>query len=51
MRAPGTKYMLDVAKVLGTDLSKADRRSTRPDGKWKVDLTFTGDGQDRVDRT
>jgi preprotein translocase subunit SecD len=47
----GTKYMLDVAKVLGTDVSSAaanlDTTNGAATGAWKVDLSFTGDGQKR----
>ncbi len=41
-----TKYYMDVAKVLGTDVSKADYTYDATKG-WKVDLSFKGGGQDR----
>ena len=43
-----TKYLLDVAKVLGTDLSNAAANlDTNPGGGWKVDLTFSSSGADK----
>jgi preprotein translocase subunit SecD len=44
---PGTKYMLDVAKVLGTDVSKADSSIDSTNGKWIVTMSFNSKGQDR----
>ena len=44
---PGIKYNLDVAKVLGTDVSKADSSIDPSNGKWIVTISFTGGGQDR----
>ena len=39
-----SKYLLDKAKVLGTDVSNATR--ARPAaGQWQVSLGFKGDGQ------
>ncbi len=43
---PGVKYNLDVAKVLGTDVSKADSSIDSTNGKWIVTISFKGDGQD-----
>jgi preprotein translocase subunit SecD len=43
-----TKYLLDVAKVEGTDVSSAAANiDTTAGGGWKVDLTFDSDGADR----
>jgi preprotein translocase subunit SecD len=42
-----TKYLLDVSKVLGEDVKSADYGNDPTQGGWKVDLTFTGDGQDK----
>ncbi|MEP6696155.1 MAG: protein translocase subunit SecD [Pseudonocardiales bacterium] len=42
-----TKYLLDVAKVLGTDVSNADYQVDSTSGQWKVVLSFKGKGQDR----
>lgn len=44
---PGVKYNLDVAKVLGTDVSKADSSIDSSNGKWIVTISFKGGGQDR----
>ncbi|WP_455423831.1 protein translocase subunit SecD [Dactylosporangium siamense] len=44
---PGTKYMLDVAKVLGTDVSKADSSIDSTNGKWIVTMSFSSKGQDK----
>ncbi|MEV0128200.1 protein translocase subunit SecD [Dactylosporangium sp. NPDC050688] len=44
---PGIKYSLDVAKVLGTDVSKADSSIDSTNGKWIVTISFKGGGQDR----
>ena len=44
---PGIKYNLDVAKVLGTDVSKADSSIDSTNGKWIVTISFKGSGQDR----
>ncbi|GAA0741584.1 protein translocase subunit SecD [Dactylosporangium roseum] len=43
----GVKYQLDVAKVLGTHVSKADSGINPQNGKWTVNLSFTSGGQDR----
>jgi preprotein translocase subunit SecD len=46
--AGGQKYLLDVAKVLGTDLANAQANLDQQTGVgWKVDLTFTGSGSDK----
>ena len=43
-----TKYLLDVSKVVGTDLANAAANlDTSPGGGWKVDLTFNGAGSDK----
>jgi preprotein translocase subunit SecD len=40
------KYLLDQAKVLGTDVSKASAViDQQTGGRWVVSLNFTGDGQ------
>jgi preprotein translocase subunit SecD len=40
-----TKYVLDVAKVLGTDLDNAAANiDTNAGASWKVDLTFSSEG-------
>jgi preprotein translocase subunit SecD len=42
------KFMLDISKVAGTDVAKADagiESATSP--RWVVNLSFTGDGQKR----
>jgi preprotein translocase subunit SecD len=44
---PGTKYQLDIAKVLGTDVSKANSGINSQNGKWTVNLSFHSDGQNR----
>ncbi|WP_432837059.1 protein translocase subunit SecD [Dactylosporangium sp. CA-092794] len=44
---PGVKYQLDVAKVLGTDVSKASSGINSQNGKWTVNLSFHADGQNR----
>jgi len=42
------KYLLDVAKVAGTDVAKADAGIESPTSpRWVVNLSFTGDGQKR----
>jgi preprotein translocase subunit SecD len=41
-----TKYFLDVAKVLGEDVSSADFGNDPTEG-WQVNLSFTSAGQDR----
>jgi preprotein translocase subunit SecD len=45
----GYKYLLDVAKVLGTDLvdAQANIDTQVGIGQWKVDLTFSGPGSDK----
>jgi preprotein translocase subunit SecD len=43
----GTKYMLDVAKVIGTDVSNADSGLNSQNGKWTVNLSFHAAGQNR----
>ena len=42
-----TKYHLDVAKVLGEDVSKADYSFDTQNGGWHVTLGFKGSGGDR----
>lgn len=39
------KYLLDVAKVLGTDVSNASGQMEQNTGQWVVSLNFTGEGQ------
>ncbi|MCA2214713.1 protein translocase subunit SecD [Jidongwangia harbinensis] len=41
----GAKMMLDVAKVLGTDISNASPQMDQQSGQWVVSLDFTGEGQ------
>jgi preprotein translocase subunit SecD len=41
------KYLLDVAKVLGTDVSDAAGVIQAGTNRWEVTLQFTGDGQPR----
>ncbi|GAA1752584.1 hypothetical protein GCM10009681_24370 [Luedemannella helvata] len=41
----GYKYYLDVAKVLGTDVSDASANINPETGQWQVDLKFKGAGQ------
>jgi len=42
-----TKYLLDAAKVVGTDVASANAGldSSNPGSQWAVDLTFNGNGQ------
>ena len=40
-----TKYLLDVAKVLGADLAAAEARIDPQQGTWVVNLRFTPTGQ------
>ncbi|MFI6226840.1 protein translocase subunit SecD [Micromonospora echinospora] len=40
----GAKYLLDIAKVQGTDVEDADPALDQT-GQWVVSLNFTGDGQ------
>jgi preprotein translocase subunit SecD len=40
-----TKYLLDVAKVVGTDISNAQATVDPQTGGWQVNLSFTGGGQ------
>lgn len=42
-----TKYLLDKAKVLGTDVKSADYTYDQQQGGWKVVLNFKGAGQDK----
>jgi preprotein translocase subunit SecD len=42
-----TKYALDVAKVLGTDVSGASASYDTQNGGWHVSLSFTGKGQSK----
>ncbi|MEU7868516.1 protein translocase subunit SecD [Dactylosporangium sp. NPDC049140] len=44
---PGAKYQLDVAKVLGTDVSSANSGINSQNGQWTVNLSFHSDGQNR----
>jgi len=39
-----TKYLLDTAKVVGTDLSSAQANLDSTGASWKVDLTFSSQG-------
>jgi preprotein translocase subunit SecD len=39
------KYLLDVSKVLGTDVSDAGAVIQAGTNRWEVNLQFTGDGQ------
>ncbi|MFI5838951.1 protein translocase subunit SecD [Catenuloplanes sp. NPDC051500] len=41
----GAKYLLDVAKVLGTDVGSASGVLDQQRGDWVVSLDFTGEGQ------
>lgn len=41
------KYLLDVAKVLGTDVSDASGVLDQQTGRWVVSLEFTGSGQQK----
>jgi preprotein translocase subunit SecD len=41
----GTKYYMDVAKVLGTDVSKASANINPQTSQWQVDLSFKSSGQ------
>ncbi len=43
----GSKYLLDVAKVLGNDVSVANSTLDPTTSEWKVDITFTGGGQEK----
>ncbi|MEV8515686.1 protein translocase subunit SecD [Dactylosporangium sp. NPDC051484] len=43
----GAKYQLDVAKVLGTDVSKASSGINTQSGRWTVNLSFSSAGQNR----
>ncbi|GAB7052534.1 protein translocase subunit SecD [Catenuloplanes indicus] len=43
----GAKYLLDVAKVLGTDVEGASGVLDQQTGDWVVSLDFTGDGQEK----
>jgi preprotein translocase subunit SecD len=42
-----TKYLMDKAKVLGTDLSTAAANLDQNGSSWKVDLTFSGSGTNK----
>ena len=42
-----TKYMMDKAKVVGTDLSTAAANLDQNGTTWKVDLTFSGPGTNK----
>jgi preprotein translocase subunit SecD len=42
-----TKYILDVAKVQGTDVASADNSYDAQNGGWHVTLHFTGKGQSK----
>ena len=42
-----TKYLMDKAKVLGTDLSGAQANLDQNGSTWKVDLTFSGAGTNK----
>jgi preprotein translocase subunit SecD len=41
------KYLLDISKVLGTDVSDANAVIQAGTNRWEVTLQFTGDGQPR----
>ena len=41
------KYLLDVAKVLGTDVSSAQATINSQTSAWQVNLSFTGGGQSK----
>jgi preprotein translocase subunit SecD len=41
----GAKMFLDVAKVVGTDISTASPQLDQQQGQWVVSLDFTGEGQ------
>jgi preprotein translocase subunit SecD len=41
----GAKMLLDVAKVVGTDISDASPQLDQQQGQWVVSLNFTADGQ------
>lgn len=41
------KYLMDVAKVLGTDVDDASGVLDTQGGEWVVSLDFTGSGQDK----
>ncbi|MEJ3744851.1 protein translocase subunit SecD [Actinomycetes bacterium KLBMP 9797] len=41
------KYLLDVAKVEGTDVSDANGVLDQQQGQWVVSLNFTGSGQEK----
>ncbi|GAA1836070.1 protein translocase subunit SecD [Luedemannella flava] len=41
------KYLLDQAKVLGTDVSDASANIEQKTGQWVVDLKFKSSGQDK----
>jgi len=43
----GQKELLDVAKVLGTDVSGADAQTDPTNGQWTVVLKFKSSGQDK----
>ncbi|GAB7037481.1 MULTISPECIES: protein translocase subunit SecD [Catenuloplanes] len=43
----GAKYLLDVAKVLGTDVEGASGVLDQQTGDWVVSLDFTGEGQEK----
>jgi preprotein translocase subunit SecD len=43
----GKKYLLDVARVLGTDIDDANAAIPPGTNRWEVNLSFTGDGQPR----
>lgn len=44
---PDTKYLLDVAKVVGSDLATAEAKIAQETGTWIVNLHFTAAGQPR----
>ncbi|AGL19574.1 protein translocase subunit SecD [Actinoplanes sp. N902-109] len=41
----GAKMLLDVAKVVGTDIDSASPQLDQQSGQWVVSLNFTGSGQ------
>jgi preprotein translocase subunit SecD len=42
-----TKYLMDVSKVLGTDVNGANAVIEQGTSRWVVSLTFTGSGQEK----
>jgi preprotein translocase subunit SecD len=42
-----SKYLLDTAKVVGTDVANAQATTDPQTGQWVVNLSFSGSGQDK----